>query len=95
MVCGGDPNVGRIMMAVGKCFECRVDPGRLAAAICGVGVIDHGVRADFDETEVRRLLGQDPVDLTVDLGVGDGEARAWGCDLTPGYIAENAAYYSS
>ena len=29
------------------------------------------------------------------LRVGEGEARAWGCDLTPGYIAENAAYYSS
>ena len=95
MVYGGDPNVGRIMMAVGKCFECRVDPGRLTAAINGVRVVVAGGPADFDELCVRRLLGEDPVDLTVDLGVGAGEARAWGCDLTPGYIAENAAYYSS
>jgi glutamate N-acetyltransferase/amino-acid N-acetyltransferase len=44
---------------------------------------------------VRALLGNDPVDLVVDLRMGAAEARAWGCDLTPGYIAENAAYYSS
>lgn len=95
MVYGGDPNVGRIMMAVGKCFECRVDPDRLTAAINGVRVVTAGGPADFDEPRVRRLLGEDPVDLTIDLGVGAGEARAWGCDLTPGYVSENAAYYSS
>jgi glutamate N-acetyltransferase/amino-acid N-acetyltransferase len=95
MVFGGDPNVGRILMAVGKCFDCRVEPARLRAAISGVTVVEEGARTDFDEARVRALLGEDPVDLTVDLRVGDGEARAWGCDLTPGYIAENAAYYSS
>jgi glutamate N-acetyltransferase/amino-acid N-acetyltransferase len=95
MVFGGDPNVGRILMAVGKCFDCRVEPARLRAGINGVAVFEDGARTDFDEARVRALLGEDPVDLTVDLRVGDGEARAWGCDLTPGYIAENAAYYSS
>jgi glutamate N-acetyltransferase/amino-acid N-acetyltransferase len=94
MVFGGDPNVGRLLMAVGKCFDCRVDPARLVAEISGVVVFD-GARMDFDEGRVRELLGKDPVDLVVDLRVGSGEARAWGCDLTPGYIAENAAYYSS
>ena len=58
-------------------------------------VFREGGQTDFDEARVRALLGEDPVDLTVDLQVGEGEARAWGCDLTPGYIAENAAYYSS
>ena len=95
MVFGGDPNVGRILMAVGKCFDCRVDPGRLVAGISGVTVFQGGRRTEFDETRVRALLGEDPVDLTVDLALGEGQARAWGCDLTPGYIAENAAYYSS
>jgi glutamate N-acetyltransferase/amino-acid N-acetyltransferase len=60
-----------------------------------VVVFERGTRTEFDEAGVRALLGGDPVDLGVDLGMGDGEARAWGCDLTPGYIAENAAYYSS
>jgi len=95
MVFGGDPNVGRILMAVGKCFGCAVSPERVAAGICGVQVLAGGLRVDFDEAAVRDLLRADPVDLEVDLGVGDARARAWGCDLTHGYIDENAAYYSS
>ena len=34
-------------------------------------------------------------DLAVSLGAGSAMARAYGCDLTKGYIDENAAYYSS
>ncbi|MCG6955108.1 MAG: bifunctional glutamate N-acetyltransferase/amino-acid acetyltransferase ArgJ [Gemmatimonadetes bacterium] len=95
MVFGGDPNVGRVLMAVGKCFDCTVLPGRIAASICGVPVLAGGLRVAFDEGAVRELLRRDPVDLEVDLGVGEGRARAWGCDLTHGYVDENAAYYSS
>lgn len=95
MIFGGDPNVGRILMAVGKCFACRVDPERIGARICGVPVLEAGRRASFDEGALRGLLRTDPVDLEVSLGVGAGRARAWGCDLTHGYVDENAAYYSS
>jgi glutamate N-acetyltransferase/amino-acid N-acetyltransferase len=35
------------------------------------------------------------VNLEVSLGVGGAAATAFGCDLTQGYIDENAAYYSS
>ena len=35
------------------------------------------------------------VDLEVSLGVGSASATAYGCDLTKGYVEENAAYYSS
>ena len=95
MVFGGDPNVGRILMAVGKCFTCRVDATRIAASICGIPVLANGMRTAFDEPSVRALLRADPVDLEVDLGVGGGRATAWGCDLTHGYVDENASYYSS
>ena len=95
MVFGGDPNVGRILMAVGKCFACRVEADHIGARICGVEVLAGGRRLDFDEGAVRGLLRQDPVDIEVSLGVGEGRARAWGCDLTHGYVDENAAYYSS
>jgi glutamate N-acetyltransferase/amino-acid N-acetyltransferase len=30
--------------------------------------------------------------MRVDLGLGDGAARAWGCDLTEAYVVENSAY---
>jgi glutamate N-acetyltransferase/amino-acid N-acetyltransferase len=95
MVFGGDPNVGRILMAVGKCFDCRIEPGRITASIGGVTVLEKGARTSFDEAAVRTLLQSDPVDIEVALGLGRETARAWGCDLTAGYIEENAAYYSS
>jgi glutamate N-acetyltransferase/amino-acid N-acetyltransferase len=95
MVHGGDPNVGRILMAVGKCVATRVDPEKFAARIGRVDVVREGRRLDFDHAEVRAVLLNDPVDLRVDLGLGSGEARAWGCDLSHGYVDENAAYYSS
>jgi glutamate N-acetyltransferase / amino-acid N-acetyltransferase len=95
MAYGADPNFGRILMAVGKCFDCQVAPERLYAEINGIPVIRHGVRAGFNDADLRDHLAGDPVDITVDLGVGDAHATAFGCDLTEGYITENAAYYSS
>jgi glutamate N-acetyltransferase/amino-acid N-acetyltransferase len=95
MVHGGDPNVGRLLMAVGKCVDCRVEPDLLRARIGTTEVFGSGERRPFDEGEVRATLLGDPVEISVDLGVGRGEARAWGCDLSAGYVEENAAYYSS
>ncbi len=95
MVHGGDPNVGRILMAVGKCVEARIDPARMQARIGETPVVRDGRRASFDEGHVREVLRGDPVDIGVELGVGSAWARAWGCDLSHGYVDENAAYYSS
>jgi glutamate N-acetyltransferase/amino-acid N-acetyltransferase len=95
MAHGADPNIGRLMMAVGKCFECTIDRDRFSAAINGTVVIEGGARADFDEPALRQELAGDPIDIEVELGVGAGEATAFGCDLTEGYVNENAAYYSS
>ena len=95
MAYGADPNVGRILMAVGKCFDVKIKVDQLGASINGYPVVELGVRAQFNEERVRAALAGDTVDLEVDLNVGTAEATAYGCDLSPGYIAENAAYYSS
>ncbi|HSJ13779.1 MAG TPA: bifunctional glutamate N-acetyltransferase/amino-acid acetyltransferase ArgJ [Longimicrobiales bacterium] len=95
MVYGADPNVGRILMAIGKCFDAAIVPAATHASIGGIQVVAGGARAEFDEARVRHVLGCDPVDLEVDLGTGAAAVTAWGCDLTEGYIRENAAYYSS
>jgi glutamate N-acetyltransferase/amino-acid N-acetyltransferase len=95
MVHGADPNVGRLLMAVGKCFDCTIDPRSTDARINGHVVVTGGRRADFDDDTVRRTLGDEVVELEVSLGVGGAAATAYGCDLTAGYIEENAAYYSS
>lgn len=95
MAHGADPNVGRILMAVGKCVECRVVPERVQGWIQDVQVVENGQRADFPDSGVRELLEEDPVKIRISLGVGSGTATALGCDLTEGYIRENAAYASS
>ncbi len=95
MVHGADPNVGRILMAVGKCVDCTIVPSSTDAWINGAAIVRGGVRLDFDEAAVRATLAMETVDIEVALGVGDARAIAFGCDLTTGYIDENAAYYSS
>jgi len=95
MVHGADPNVGRLLMAVGKCFDCTIHPASTSASINGFQVVAGGERLTFDDAIVRETLSRDVVDLEVTLGVGTGTAHAFGCDLTKGYIEENAAYYSS
>ena len=95
MVHGADPNVGRLLMAVGKCFDCVIRADATDAWINGHAVVRRGQRVDFDDEQVRATLKNEVVTLEVSLGVGTETATAFGCDLTRGYIEENAAYYSS
>ncbi len=95
MVHGADPNVGRILMAVGKCTECTISPGTTDAWINKYAVVRAGERLPFDDDIVRAAFENEVVDIVVDLGIGDATATAYGCDLTKGYVIENAAYYSS
>ena len=95
MVHGADPNVGRLLMAVGKCFDCLVRADTTDAWINGHAVVRGGQRLDFDDADVRESLKAEVVDLVVALGVGTHDATAFGCDLSQAYIDENAAYYSS
>jgi glutamate N-acetyltransferase / amino-acid N-acetyltransferase len=95
MVHGADPNVGRVLMAIGKCFDSPIVPSTTSASINGQEVIRGGLRVDFEDDDVRRAMTADTVDITVQLGAGSGTATAYGCDLSRGYIEENAAYYSS
>ena len=95
MVHGADPNVGRLLMAIGKCFDCRINPETTDVWINRHAVVRRGERLDFDDAVVRETLTAESVDLEVSLGLGSASATAFGCDLTGGYIDENAAYYSS
>jgi glutamate N-acetyltransferase/amino-acid N-acetyltransferase len=95
MVFGADPNVGRLLMAVGKVFDATIDSPKTHAMINGYEVVRDGARVEFDDPTVRNALKADIVDIAVSLGVGNASATAYGCDLTQGYIDENAAYYSS
>jgi glutamate N-acetyltransferase/amino-acid N-acetyltransferase len=95
MVHGADPNVGRLLMAVGKVFDVDVRAASTDAWINGHAVVKGGERLEFEDAAVRDTLKSEVVDLEVSLGLGSASATAYGCDLTAGYIEENAAYYSS
>lgn len=95
MVNGADPNVGRVLMAIGKCFDCVIVPGTTHVTINACDVIRDGTRVDFEDAIVRKAMTAPSVDISVRLGAGHGAATAYGCDLSAGYITENAAYYSS
>jgi glutamate N-acetyltransferase / amino-acid N-acetyltransferase len=95
MAFGADPNVGRILMAVGKCFDVEQDPALISIAINDTPVFTRGTKTDYDEDALRILLAGDPVEIHVDLALGPHATTAYGCDLTHGYVEENAAYYSS
>lgn len=95
MIYGADPNIGRILMAIGKCMTCEIIPEKIEVRINNRLVYLNQNRVDFDEPEIRNELRGDQVEISADLNIGSGNATAYGCDLTEGYIKENAAYYSS
>jgi glutamate N-acetyltransferase/amino-acid N-acetyltransferase len=95
MIHGADPNVGRILMATGKVFDAFIVPAKTSASINAIPVVKAGAKLPFDDAVVRASLGQENIDIVVDLGVGGESATAYGCDLSKGYVDENAAYYSS
>ncbi len=93
-VAGGDANWGRVVMAVGKAGE-PAERDRLAICFGGMEVARDGqVVAGYDEAPVAAHLAGEEVAIDVDLGLGDGRATVWTCDLTHGYIAINADYRS-
>ena len=87
-----DANWGRIVAAVGKAGQ-RADRDRLAIWIGDEQCADGGMPNPGyrEERATEHLLGNN-IELRADVGVGDGEATVWTCDLTHGYIDINAGY---
>jgi glutamate N-acetyltransferase/amino-acid N-acetyltransferase len=91
-VYGCDPNWGRVIMAVGKTFDPAIEPTKVTIHFGDTKVFKKGSPVDCDLEALRQYLAQPEVMLAVDLGIGKATARVWGCDLTEGYIKENAYY---
>jgi glutamate N-acetyltransferase/amino-acid N-acetyltransferase len=91
-VYGCDPNWGRVIMAVGKSFDKDIEPGRVTVRFGETKVFELGSPVDCDLEALRGYLGQSEILIRIDLGIGNASVRVWGCDLTEGYIKENAYY---
>jgi glutamate N-acetyltransferase/amino-acid N-acetyltransferase len=93
-IAGGDPNWGRIVMAVGKAGEAA-DRDRLAISFGDIQVAKEGeVAPTYSEALGAAYMKREEIAITVDVGVGDASSTAWTCDLTADYIAINADYRS-
>ncbi len=93
-IAGEDANWGRVVMAVGKAGELA-DRDKLSIAMGGVEIAAKGQRVDdYDESRVASHLRGSNIDIAVDVGIGQGRARVWTCDLTEQYIRINADYRS-
>jgi glutamate N-acetyltransferase / amino-acid N-acetyltransferase len=89
---GEDPNWGRVFAAVGN-SGAQVDPNRAALWIGSLQIARDGVGiAGVSKDDARAEMRGAEVNVRVDLGLGSGSARAWGCDLTEAYVVENSAY---
>ncbi len=93
-IAGEDPNWGRVVMAIGK-SGAQADRDRLSIHFGDVEVAKDGWRSETysEEAAAAHMKGQHIV-IAVDLGIGNGKATVWTCDLTHGYIAINADYRS-
>jgi glutamate N-acetyltransferase / amino-acid N-acetyltransferase len=93
-IAGEDANWGRVVMAVGKAGE-PADRDRLSIGFGGVWCAREGLPlADYNEAPVAAHLKGQEITVQVDLGLGEGRATVWTCDLTHGYISINADYRS-
>jgi len=91
-IAGEDANWGRIVMAVGKAGEAA-DRDTLSIAIGGVQIARNGERVpDYDEAPVADHMQGQNIVLEIEIGLGDGHATVWTCDMTLGYIDINASY---
>ncbi len=88
---GADPNWGRVLMAVGRSgAELALDRCRLSMA--GHLLFAQGRPTEVAPKTVAAALRRDHVQIEIDLGVGEAQARALGCDLSSDYVRINADY---
>ena len=93
-IAGEDANWGRVVMAVGKAGE-PADRDRLSIRFGDLVVARAGERAEgYDEAATSAYMKGEELELTVSLGLGEGKASVYTCDLTHGYITINGDYRS-
>ena len=93
-VAGEDANWGRIVMAVGKSGELA-DRDRLAIWFGDIRVAVNGARdPDYSEAATTAVMQKEDIPVRVDIGLGEGRATVWTCDLTKEYVAINGDYRS-
>ncbi|WP_438382894.1 bifunctional glutamate N-acetyltransferase/amino-acid acetyltransferase ArgJ [Asaia sp. BMEF1] len=93
-IAGEDANWGRVVMAVGKSGE-PANRDTLSVAIGGTWIARQGTVVEgYDEAPVVAHMKGQEIEIQIDLGLANGHAQIWSCDLTHGYIDINGSYRS-
>ncbi|MHC4995277.1 MAG: bifunctional ornithine acetyltransferase/N-acetylglutamate synthase, partial [Planctomycetota bacterium] len=90
---GGDPNWGRLTMAVGK-SGAAVEAKKLTVKIGDVPVYRKGRPVKADLKQLEKLMRAQEVTFTIDLALGKASTEVLGCDLSREYITINADYHT-
>ena len=92
---GADANCGRILCAIGY-SGAEVDVKKIdvsyRSAKGEILVCKDGMGLAFDEDKAKEILIESEIDIIINLGDGNGEAEAYGCDLTYDYVKINGDY---
>lgn len=90
-----DPNLGRILAAVGYAGIDDLDQGRIDLFLDDVHVArDGGRHPDYREEDGQRIMKQAEITVRIDLHRGAAESTVWTCDLSHDYVRINADYRS-
>jgi len=88
-----DPNLGRLLMAIGNAGIANLDVTHVEITLGDVQVIAKGERAkSYREEDGARVMREAEITIGVDLGRGDASATVWTCDFSYDYVKINAEY---
>ena len=92
---GSDANWGRVLCAIGY-SGAIVDVNKVFVSFKSakgeISVCENGAGVDFSEEFAKEILLEEEITIKIKLGDGNGNAVAWGCDLTYDYVRINGDY---
>ena len=92
---GSDANWGRVLCAIGY-SGATVDVNKVFVSFKStkgeIVVCENGAGVEFSEEIAKEILLENEITIKVKLGDGNGNATAWGCDLTYDYVKINGDY---
>ena len=90
-----DPNLGRILAAVGYAGIADLDQTKISLSLDDVAIVRDGGRlATYKEEDGARVMKQSEITVHVDLGRGNASDTVWTCDFSYDYVKINADYRS-
>jgi glutamate N-acetyltransferase/amino-acid N-acetyltransferase len=89
-----DPNLGRILAAVGYAGISDLDQTKIELHLDDVHVVTRGRRTEYREEDGQRVMQQSEITIRIGLGRGDAVDTVWTCDLSHDYVSINADYRS-